>query len=455
MQNQAAVEQICQKCIQGYYLETNKCFPGNVPNCQFYETRNRCNKCMSGFQLVIRNEGANYCYPIDPQLNCLTYDSDSFQKGMLQCSECASSNFVVSWRQVNFQPTHCMRYMQIRNCVQYDLTTNINSIADSTFACSKCLSNFYLLNGDCVPRLNMNANCVVYDLRSDGCKSCVTGMYVDADGQCQPNPSGPFNCLEFSSNSTCLACNEVSYPLGNTCVALDASELISKCVTYSDTKKCSRCAPTHFLLPTNTCAEIKALNCLTVKDSPFACSSCAPGFYLKTVGTNVDCVAGTITNCVAYDIKEPQRCLTCSGNFFTTGASCQPTTVTIKNCVVYDSESTCSQCAPGTALSLDQKTCSTNVFTYRSIDPFCTSSFITAEPICSVCDAGFYLYKDPNVSSAKPKCVSCSTANEGCLLCNGEKDNACLACKPGFYMNKSGVCIKNGTIAQNPKSVTQ
>ena len=71
-------KQICKECELGFYLDANKCLPGDVNNCLRFETKIVCNTCKDGFHLVKRNNGISYCYPIDESLNCSAFHFNDF-----------------------------------------------------------------------------------------------------------------------------------------------------------------------------------------------------------------------------------------------------------------------------------------------------------------------------------------------------------------------------------------
>lgn len=428
----SSVTQICLGCKIGYYLEANKCFPGDVANCLIYETKIRCNVCKPGFQLAIRKDGADYCYPLDPQLGCAAFDPVEFQKANLVCQTCASRLSVVeSTPRIN--ANFCLRFSQIMNCAVYDIVTTINAIADSGFGCLQCTKSFYLVNSTCVPRTALTNDCLTYAVNSDSCKVCRDQMYVNAEGGCTPYNSGILGCVSYSSATYCSVCDQDTYPSKGTCLKIPSGQTIPNCLNYETLGACQRCRDGYMVQGTG-CALIQAQNCL-VAASPYQCDSCPAGYILTSSLEFLNCVAGNIANCVEYEAKEPPRCNVCQKNFYPDElGQCIAVTTPIEYCLVYDTNSTCVRCDSNTALNANKTACLTQTQTFHAIDYNCDDSAETAKPVCSVCTAGYYF-------NAGGECVECSSLMTGCLVCNPLQPDVCLLCGPGYFMNNQGDCV--------------
>lgn len=73
--------------------------------------------------------------------------------------------------------------------------------------------------------------------------------------------------------------------------------------------------------------------------------------------TTLDCVSVSKSNCASFETWSPYKCLQCDAGFYpdntTEDGSCSSVSTTIENCEIYDSATTCIQCATGTALTAD------------------------------------------------------------------------------------------------------
>lgn len=431
-----SIIQICLKCREGYYLEANFCFLGGVANCLIYETKTRCNICKPNFQLVIKNEGANYCYPIDPQLKCSAFDADEFQKANLVCTTCSSPLMVpgpVPVAPAVSNRNFCMRFTQIINCAVYDVETTIQAIADSGFTCFSCTENFYLSNGYCVLRTLVSSDCVTYSRTSDGCAVCKDQMFVNADGGCTPFNSGIIGCVEYKEDLTCVTCDSAYYPSRGSCEPVPVASQIPHCINYELLTVCRACEAGYIIQGT-TCVQILAQNCAVAKNAR-ECESCATGRILTSVGTLINCVEANIANCVEYEMIEPPRCNICQTGFYadSTGACIQVDNA-ISRCLIYDSATTCAKCQSDTALSTSKTACLTQTQTFNSIDLNCSSSTATAAPMCSLCAGGYYL-------DAAGQCAKCSSLMTGCFNCNPNSPTVCFLCQSGYFMNEDGKCV--------------
>lgn len=430
--NAQSTSQICIKCAFGFYLEANLCLRGNVTNCFDYETKTRCNLCNPGYQLVIKSNGEDYCYPLDSSLNCKTYDAKLFQDGVLSCAECVNSTMIPSFDQTLFRPNHCLRYTQIQNCVEYNLTNTIKSIADSSFGCIRCLGSYYVKGEVCEIRTNLNPNCTTYSINADRCAICNNGFYVTDAGTCELFPSGVTNCKEYATSSKCSACANGFYLNNNLCMPVPTANLITGCIKYLSVSACDVCQD-GMIVNGQNCTAVQALNCLTAA-SQFACSTCQPGYVLVTQNNLLNCVAGSIPNCQVYENKEPIRCNTCQSNFYPSNGTCVAVTNTILGCVIYDSATTCLLCESDAALSVDKTQCLMTEVTYNSIDSYCNNSVVTKSPFCSACSFGYYLKEGG--------CVPCTGMDQSCLSCDPLNPSVCLICATGYFMNSGRTCEK-------------
>ena len=146
----------------------------------------------------------------------------------------------------------------------------------------------------------------------------------------------------------------------------------------------------------------------------------------------------------------------------------------IEYCGIYDTSNTCKLCFNNYVLVSNKKKCvlSTSIEDY--IDKNCLNSFISPEPICNLCQQGYYfqvptekllikstdtqianrvlesngneplakvglVIDELNDQIANP-CVACPNINEGCTMCYPKNPSFCLLCQEGYTHDSDGTC---------------
>lgn len=207
-------------------------------------------------------------------------------------------------------------------------------------------------------------------LKSEGASS-VSGVLVDGEIKlCTPG------CSDCSSGS-CTTC-------------------MTGFVLDSSTSTCFICGP----------------NCLTCSSTnPLSCTTCVSGAFLKSATCqpcDVTCLTctGSATSC--------QDCL--PGQYFD-GAKCASCA---RNCLACSSNTTCTLCKKGFAVSLGK---------CRGCSMSCSDCSPTDIMTCTACGSGLQL--------SNGACISCP---KHCKSCNNGK---CAVCIGGYQPNSAGVCVKN------------
>ena len=430
-------EQRCAECVEGYYMLANyTCGKGDVKDCLIFETKTVCNKCKDNFQLVTRSEGISYCFPIDQRLNCKQFKRNQFQMGNLECSECINNLYVQNYSPDNFFKTHCMKYSEVPNCVQYDIKP---SNADSSFKCQKCTPNFFLTNfNTCNLRTVKPENCKEYILNEDRCLNCEDGYYLLNGSECKVFPTGVAYCRLYSDSKTCISCIENKYLSENNCLEVPEERFIENCNYYVAPAICEECAPNH-ILREGTCVLIQALNCKTL-ETVTSCGSCQEKFGFKEENGIKSCVQVNQPNCLINENEDPYNCVTCDDKSFVSDGICTPIVEEILGCMIYGSETTCNKCNSSMALALDQKSCVSTANVTENIDRNCSETQVIEKAVCNTCNVGYVFVNG--------LCSACETDNSRCYSCDPKALDVCLLCQSGYFMNIDLACIHPSEVPQ-------
>lgn len=451
----------CQTCASGFYLAADQlsCIAGKITNCATYTqgSATACLTCQAGFlKLTLTVSNIIYCYPIPSSLNCAVLadqSSAAANNAQIQCTTCLSTSAQVygtlTWNAQttsSLAQTICMPFNSVANCASYSQTST--TINQNSFACTNCTAGFYLntANNVCVTRTVQPINCTSYSITADVCTGCSGASFLAANGlSCVAYPNGIFNCLVYTSATTCSLCASGSYLSNNQCLT---STFISNCATYSGNNVCSACAAGFFLQNPTTCVAATATGCLNYT-SVSACGACPPGSSKVTTNGVTNCVATNVPNCATINPNStPVNCQICnSGYYADNNGTCQPVAAPISNCLVYSKNVTCSICNSGSVLNPTGTQCVLNGYS-SSVDPNCLQSSISLTPLCAVCDLGFV--------SVNGTCTACAPGSmpSGCWSCDPNNQTNCLFCKPGYYQTSSGGCSAVPSNQTNTTPVT-
>jgi len=433
----------CATCADGYYLVTGsaECKFGSIRNCKTYTEGSSilCESCEANHVLMVL-QSVRYCYPMPTSLNCSTYGlaiaSTNVGSGILECDTCTNTStnvYTVASHSTSTTAANgmCVQFTPVAECMTYSESNT--EIYQNTFACTECKSGYYY-NADqklCVSRTVTPAQCSTYTAAADTCSACNTGYYLVSGTACVAFPSGIYQCSIYSSATNCTQCITGYYLNNNACTT---STTIQNCVIYGGDNVCTTCAAGYMLTNPTTCTAATATNCLTV-ESLTACATCAAGRGLQTDNGVTSCVTISITNCVTTNTVSPFRCLVCKDQYYpATDGTCKSVANVIPDCIIYKSPTSCDKCAHGSVLSVDHLTCYQTKYD-NYLDANCEKTILNDAPQCSQCSFGYVF--------SNGTCTACnnSTANVGCLNCNPLNNTSCILCRPGYYMNSSGVCI--------------
>ena len=428
---------MCLECNNEYYLNSNICSPGLIPNCIKYLDSNKgCIKCKKGFMLIKNAIPESYCFPLPTSFNCEEFHTEDFQRGILNCIKCSDpSQFYISSKIPISEPsTDCINFALIDKCSVYD----VQSLPSySTFECLDCSSGFVLDNKKCIPKTINVANCKTASTKVVGaCSECNDKFFLSSDGKtCSPFPVGISFCKTYRDRNNCQVC-EKSFYLNLTvssCLRVSDNQAVSNCLYYNSFQTCIVCQDNFVLTPSKRCEQVLARNCLTALNTT-ACATCPPLMKLETTDTITNCQQIPDTKCIEFNLSGKFMCTKCSPEFYADNfGKCKPVSKTITNCKVYSSATTCSQCQPG-YLNNNFISCTLGSIFSPNFDANCADSVNDNSLICLSCQGGKYF-------DSNGRCVDCNI--KGCFYCDpGANPPVCLMCQSGFYMNEQQNCTQ-------------
>lgn len=399
----------CSKCATKHFKDekdNNKCKPHTATNCDTYHlTSDECLTCKEGL-LEGSSEGKKTCTEYQTQ-NCKTHNPTK--------DECATCDDKTRYKHNNGNINICKERTS-ENC------SILHPLADE---CVRCESGYYLKDKNCVKSTEVE-NCDSYDLFKDECILCKTGWYLKKESKdCWLYPDGIAGCVEYSDRKTCLKCDTKSFLSDNKCSAVNP--LVDGCIEYSSATDCKMCDTGKFLTGENKCVSVTATNCLELTDQA-TCKSCVDPYVFNP--ETKKCVSVGITGCAkGLFAADGNTCVSCdNGKVLSEDKKkCESPTTAVANCLVYESLTKCKTCSPGFIRNLAGTECKTiGVLAGAN----CSVASMVKDSVCDVCRFGFS-------KNSEGKCIKHDV--EYCLVPTADKKK-CQFCRPGTFMDKSGLC---------------
>ncbi|ELP85461.1 hypothetical protein EIN_088130, partial [Entamoeba invadens IP1] len=446
----------CAVCKDGYYLYNNICVQkaSNTPCNSIQITEDVClskedagcdevlnGKCAScQSELILDNEMCKSCSSsIQNCTSCATSSTES-----IMCSVC---------REGFFPEKTCKSCKMIYGC---ELCVNLLvGNVESTRICTKCLSGYYLQDGECLQIKNCVANtgiectkceinfiveegeCKEYTtqlgcIATDGvfCTTCSDGFYLSPESR-RCLSCSVASCSRCDTTGKCVECNTNNSLKDGKC---EKCGIVGCSLCNSTGIDCLRCDKTHFstTLPTTQCTECttKTNGCLECTSEH--CTICQDGYFINTTDHTCNSCK-VIEGCTACSL-ETGKCFKCLDGFYLVSGQCALCNNTMQRCGRCSSESNCNSCEEG--YFLEENTC----HKCSEIDG------------CEICDESSRLcfkckdYYTALVDGNGYKCVDCETAHENCSSCS--VDGNCTECESSFML-KEGVCVECSTSNPN------
>ena len=231
------------------------------------------------------------------------------------------------------------------------------------------------------------------------------------------------------------------------------------CLKCTSAGICLFCDPNNgFFINGQTCAKTTKIGCKKVDVSGNCLTCFETNSYVDP--TTKNCVQlsanTTIANCQQY--SAPNACTACQAGFYPANiTACLPVSPVLTNCLVQDTNITCTQCASGFGLSSNRTIC-------NSLGPIANCQ-LYSQTVCSKCKSGFN--KSPYLSLSilqnttflqsfasslflqfssvqltglsLPACY----AIQNCALYS-RSDFSCTQCLSGYYFSTGvGYCVLN------------
>ncbi|KAL4503228.1 hypothetical protein ABPG72_000834 [Tetrahymena utriculariae] len=440
----------CQICNNNYVLalKYNQCV-NQISNCLLATDEYNCSVCFNlyhlfqdanGFQKCVINATATNCIYSDGKTDsCLLcanlYFLETNQNLQQQCTQLINSDNCYSNDGKNNQCVNCKYGYQLQNtsctnssnntCIQplndtcsngtylynqccYSITAIPNCLNQQRDNCIECNINFYK-NSDqttCIP-LNLFINCVQQNNMKSNCN------------QCNPLVSQSQNCISYQNCKQCYlpTCQTISrtgecqtcqpgYYLDNT-----ICKQIQNCqVSDGKNQNCTKCNNLYYLNDKNCIQITNFANCNTSDQMIDKCNKCNNLFYIQTDNS---CSQVNIPNCSRSN-GIAKACIECKLGYFLVGNTCQQP---ITNCLIYTSNTVCSQCLNMYLLAQGGGSCSI----ISNIPPNCAQT----DGIFSNCKQCMKLYFLQN-NSCKPVNLNQCSSSDGL-------QQSCQKCGQSFY----------------------
>lgn len=327
--------------------------------------------------------------------------SFSTQQCAAGCLKCSAQNSCLlcdstTLYYLNSSANACMR-SALTNCQLIDQSNN----------CLVCANGYYVDSNtkSCVALTSVQtiSNCIRYS-STRGCTACLSSFFLFV-GVCQSVNKVVANCQVYSNNGICAQCNK------NYVTSLDGLQCISlptgnNCMQYTFVG-CRNCTANHLLNENFYATNYMNLNFLTadilaVKSATFS-------------GAVKSCQSITVSNCLV--LSSASSCAVCKVGFFLQNGTCvQNPALTIAFCKVYSSSTTCTGCVNGYYLSANKCVANTPIAGCQAYNPNASSN------LCVACNATSYVSNNACVARSAslsiPKCYLTTPNADTCQTCN-------------------------------------
>ncbi|ELP92365.1 hypothetical protein EIN_441950 [Entamoeba invadens IP1] len=418
----------CAVCKDGYYLYNNICVQkaSNTPCNSIQITEDVCigkedagcdevlnGKCASCQSELILDNGM--CKSCSSSIqNCTSCSTSSTES--IMCSVC---------REGFFPEKTCKSCKMIYGC---ELCVNLLvGNVESTRICTKCLSGYYLQDGECLQIKNCVAN------TENECTKCEQNYIIEEDERKEYTTQ--LGCIA-TDGVFCTTCSDGFYlsPESRRYGKCERCGIVGCSLCNSTGSDCLSCDKTHFstALPTSQCTECTTITIGCLECTSEHCTKCQDGYFIDATDHKCNSCK-MIEGCTTCSL-ETGKCFKCLDGFYLVSGQCALCNNTIQKCGRCSSDSNCNSCKEG--YFLEENMC----HKCSEIDG------------CEICDESSRLcfkckdYYTGLIDGNGYKCVDCETTHENCSSCS--VDGNCTECKSS-HMLKEGVCVECSTSNPN------
>lgn len=436
------VKNECLSCPFGYYLDGGICYVNNGLFCKEQSAfRNGCKSCLDDFYL---DDGQ--CKIREKSLNC----KETMETADL-CKSCQKTHYIAGGMCISYARNTCKtfnekkdlcmecetnKYWMSHNVCESYTVENCKTYSPTADKCTECEKGEWYLDtasGMCVKSTHVE-KCDEYSNTQDECTLCEDGFYLASSSECRRNPSGLYQCIEYSDENACSKCALGFFLDNNYCQK--SKTVIDKCIHYSADGVCETCNSSYLLIE-NKCIEKVETSCAEWVDAD-NCSKCPPNFVLKDSDSSKKiCEDSGLADCVEAEFGSPTNlCTKCAEKKILHNDACQDPVSPLAGCKVYVKEGECSECDDGYTLTKSGNGCVSN---YTLMPANCAFGIEQSSPKCRVCMSGHHLNDNRD-------CVSCG--GDGCNVCDPYDSTKCIFCEAGYDHNGS-TCTKAADSGQS------
>lgn len=457
---------LCDKCKDGFYLNSGDKICLNVENC-YESTFGKCISCNSGYYLDVK-EGT-----------CKNQESN-----LLFCKKSLDGNTCDTCEEDYF-------FDENGKCI------GVNYCSEGLYQCNKCIDGYYLTadGNACTPE----KNCYSGDRLNGLCNQCKDNNYIDLnDRKCKSNKDNEdFYFCKKVENNICILC-ENEYNLSE-----DGKCTLTKNCAEVEAGKCLTCSDGYYLGLDNICTNVE--HCI-YSDTFFGCKECEDGYYfnstseqcLKFIEGFENCKLTSFngneyycyyckngfyinqTNHLCYDNKDEDSnfykclltdidgnyCINCEDNFYIgyEDHKCSK----VYGCEKSENPEKCLECDEKYCLDAKTGTCVYNSIIKDETQKIYYRCKKTNEDgtACEVCldelelsENGFCVDMKHCVEKEDGKCVKCQNNRQyssclnndfgcvpnsymKCIECNNFIDfDICTKCRSDYTLNENGICV--------------
>ena len=371
----------------------------------------KCQVCSPSFTL---NLAQNAC--IDEEVpECRTYKSSG------GCYLCNANHYFDSEQKL------CVLLeagQMMPKCKFYD-TIEGNAGSGVNVVCLECDSSSYLVNGACEAVGDVVEHCEGYDGNAK-CDACKKNFILNGNFCEEISVKG--NCVSYS-NVQCLACKENFSIVDN--FLEKKLRVLGSYGSYLEKFDIMDYYNRQIVEIEEKCSNFVIDNCL-VAGSYNNCRACNPGYWLDN-GICVENPIDLVKNCLRYESKT--SCSECVQGFFLKSSSECSANLDITHCEEYSGVQNHTRC---TKCNLDYFIADDNVCFLRTNKIDNCLTFNNFNDTCTKCFDDYSLSDDG---------IVCQAVVENCQKYYDTNDSVCEICNNGYYLNTSdNICVKGETL---------